>query len=286
VALDVNDFDGDGIPDIAVCNYGDNNITIILGQKDGMFRIRDRVKVGRLPIAIASADLNNDGKADLAVTLRFDKLVILLGVGDGSFKPAEAYRASGTPAHMVVGDYNGDGNIDIAVAFNAVRVHAIKIFYGNGDGTLQNPQRFAGGHQSAFITQFDMNRDGAADLIISSPQADSLTLFLGDGKGGFTAQPDLAGEKSPGYIVAGDFSGDRVPDLVVCNRRDGSISVLEGKGDGRFGFPHFNYPVGRNPRALAGADFNNDGLQDLAVILYDSPLLEILMRKPLAHAPA
>ena len=44
-------------------------------------------------------------------------------------------------------------------------------------------------------------------------------------------------------------------------------------------FPHFNYPVGRNPRALTGADFNQDGLTDLAVILYDAQLVEILLQK-------
>ena len=108
---------------------------------------------------------------------------------------------------------------------------------------------------------------------------DSLTLFLGDGKGVFTAQKNFAGEKGPQSIVAGEFTGDGIPDLVVCNRRDGSISVIQGRGDGGFVFPHNNYPVGRNPKAVAGADFNHDGMMDIAVILYDSQILEVLMRK-------
>jgi hypothetical protein len=279
VALDSNDFDGDGIPDIAICNYGDGNISIILGQKDGLFRVMEPVHVGRLPISIGSGDFNNDEKIDLAVTMRFDKLIILLGNGDGTFKLAEAYMAPGTPAAMSVTDYNNDTYDDIAVAFNAMKIKFIRVYLGNGDGTFKPPELIRGGHQSSFITHYDMNQDGQQDLITSSPITDSLTLFLGDGKGSFKPLQDFAAEKSPSHIVAGEFSGDKIPDLVVNNQRDGSVSVLEGRGDGTFYFPHYNYPVGRNPRAIAGADFNSDGMKDLAVILYDSHSLVIIMRK-------
>jgi len=279
VAMTVADYNGDGSPDIALCNYGDGEISIILGQKDGLFKLKTNVKVGRLPISVVSGDFNNDEKIDLAVTLRFHKLIILLGVGDGTFKLAEAYKASGTPANLVAGDYNNDHNLDIAIAFNAVRVNFIRMYHGNGDGTFQNPVRIPGGHQSSFITSFDMNRDGLLDLISSSTMMDSVTLYLGDGNGSFRAVGDFAGEKGPEHLFPGEFIGDKSPDLVVCNRRDGSVSILEGKGDGTFLFPHFNYPVGRNPRGLTGADFNQDGLTDLAVLLYDAQVVEILLRK-------
>lgn len=279
VALATGDFNGDGVADIAACNYGDDNVMIILGQKDGLFLVNDRIKTGRLPIAIVAADFNNDKKLDLAVTLRFDKLIILLGVGDGTFQLAESYQAPGTPARLVAGDYNGDNTIDIAIVSNAVQANAIEVFYGKGDGAFNPPKRFSGGTQSAFITQFDMNLDGRLDLIISSFMADSLTMFLNAGKEEFSRMPDTAGEKGPQDIVVGEFTGDKFPDLVVSNQNDGSISVLEGRGDGTFVFPHYNYPVGRGPRSLAGADFNNDGLQDLVVVLHDAALIEVLIRK-------
>ena len=285
VALNVADFNGDGSPDIALCNYGDGEISIILGQKDGLFKLKGKVKVGRLPIAVVSGDFNDDEKIDLAVTLRFDKLIILLGVGDGTFKLAEAYKASGTPANLVTGDYNNDKNLDIAIAFNAVQVNFIRVFYGNGDGTFQNPKRIPGGHQSSFIANHDMNQDGNLDLITSSTMKDSVTIYLGDDKGSFGVAGDFAGEKGPEHLFPGEFTGDQIPDLVVCNRRDNSISILEGKGDGTFLFPHFNYPVGRNPRALTGADFNGDGLTDLAVLLYDAQVLVTLIRKVSAPQP-
>ena len=282
-ALDVADFNGDRIPDIALCNYGDGNVSIILGQKDGLFKLKTEVKVGRLPIAVSAGDFNNDEIIDLAVSLRFNKLFILLGVGDGTFKVAEAYQAGPTPANMTIGDYNSDGNQDIAMALNAVKVRHIKIFLGNGDGTFLPPKKISGGNQSSFIIHHDMNLDGKADLIASSPMRDSISIYIGDGKGMFSKLEDFAGEKGPHNIVVGDFTGDKVPDIVVCNRRWGSISVIPGRGDGSFVYPHYNYVVGSQPRSITGADFNQDGMMDIAVVLYQKQILEVFLRK--ANAP-
>ena len=278
-ALDVADFNGDRIPDIALCNYGDGNVSIILGQKDGLFKLKTDVKVGRLPIAVAAGDFNNDDKTDLAVTLRFNKLIILIGVGDGTFKLAEAYQVGPTPAYLTIDDYNSDGNDDIAIALNGLKVKHIKMLFGNGDGTFLPPKRITGGNQSSYIVHHDMNLDGKTDLIASSPMRDSLSIYVGDGKGEFSKLEDFAGEKGPHNIVAGDFTGDKVPDIVVCNRRGGSISVIPGRGDGTFVYPHFNYVVGSQPRSITGADFNRDGMMDIAVVLYQKQILEVFLRK-------
>lgn len=281
VGVAAADFDSDGIADIAVINYGDNNISLILGQKDGMFKKLGSVSLGqlRLPVAIGTGDFNGDRKADLVVTLRFDKLVILLGNGDGSFKLAESYQAASNPASLVVGDFNHDEIDDFAIAFNGVKANYIRVYIAEGNGTFKPPAKIKGGMQSTFITKGDVNSDGHLDLLVTSPLADSLTLFLGDGKGGFESQIDFAAEKGPASIVVADFNNDKVPDLVVTNKRDGSISILEGRGDGTFVFPHFNFAVGVGPRAMVGADFNNDGLTDIALLLYEKSILEILMRK-------
>jgi len=278
-ALDVADFNGDRIPDIALCNYGDGNVSIILGQKDGLFKLKTDVKVGRLPIAVTAGDFNNDDKTDLAVTLRFNKLIILLGVGDGTFKLAEAYQVGPTPAYITIDDYNSDGNDDIAIALNGLKVKHIKMLFGNGDGTFLPPKKITGGNQSSFIVHHDMNLDGKTDLIATSPMRDSLSIYVGDGKGEFSKLEDFAGEKGPHNIVAGDFTGDKVPDIVVCNRRGGSISVIPGRGDGTFVYPHFNYVVGSQPRSITGADFNRDGMMDIAVVLYQKQILEVFLRK-------
>ena len=279
LAFEIGDFNGDGILDIAVCNYGDGNISVILGQKDGVFKQKSNIKIGRLPIAVSVGDFNNDEKLDLAITLRFNKLVILLGIGDGDFKIGEVYKASGTPSYMAVEDFDNDKNLDIAVSFNGIHVNFIRLFYGNGDGTFKSPVKVLGGKQSAFITHYDINNDGREDLITSSTMNDVIKIFLNNAGNGFISPEDAAAEKGPEYIVPGEFTGDNIPDLAVANRRDASISILRGRGDGTFVFPHFNYPVGANARAMIGEDFNDDGLTDLALLIYDKQILEIILRK-------
>jgi hypothetical protein len=72
----VADFNGDGIPDLAIsdtlcvvpsttCPHG--TVTILLGNGDGTFQPDVEYVVGIGPTGLATADLNGDGGADLAV---------------------------------------------------------------------------------------------------------------------------------------------------------------------------------------------------------------------------
>ncbi len=64
----VGDFNGDGIPDLAVPNPGSNNVSILLGDGNGGFApAGSPVAVGSAPIGVAVGDFNGDGIADLAV---------------------------------------------------------------------------------------------------------------------------------------------------------------------------------------------------------------------------
>ncbi len=65
--LAVDDFNGDGHPDLAVLNSngGFYNVTILAGQGDGSFAVLARHLVPWAPNRMAVADFNADGKPDL-----------------------------------------------------------------------------------------------------------------------------------------------------------------------------------------------------------------------------
>ena len=63
------DLNGDGKPDLAVANNGSNDVSFLLGDGTGGFApvAGSPVAAGTNPFSVAAADLNADGKPDLAV---------------------------------------------------------------------------------------------------------------------------------------------------------------------------------------------------------------------------
>src|SRR5271169_6406926 len=60
------DFNGDGILDLAVANFSDSTVTVLLGNGDGTFTTKSTPGVGAPPIAAVVGDFNGDGMPDLA----------------------------------------------------------------------------------------------------------------------------------------------------------------------------------------------------------------------------
>jgi hypothetical protein len=61
------DLNGDGVPDLAVANYGSDNVSVLMNQGDGTFAAAVNYSTGSGARSVAAADLNGDGWPDLAV---------------------------------------------------------------------------------------------------------------------------------------------------------------------------------------------------------------------------
>src|SRR5579863_2640304 len=93
------DFNGDGIPDLAVANYSTNNISILIGKGDGTFKTAVNYPAGSFPSSVAVGDFNQDGHLDLVVTdsnnfMSGANICVLLGNGDGTFQTEVPYPSS------------------------------------------------------------------------------------------------------------------------------------------------------------------------------------------------
>src|SRR5262245_50959800 len=88
--------------------------------------------VGNDPSSVALADLNADGRPDLAVANAQSATVsILLGNGDGTFGTRTDLAVASHPRSVAIADLDADGRPDLAVAGGVVSV-----MLGNGDGTF------------------------------------------------------------------------------------------------------------------------------------------------------
>jgi hypothetical protein len=296
-SLAVGDFNGDGVPDLAVANFGNTfagtgaSVSILLGNSEGSFQpavnypfVRTgSPNLGHLPgsISVVGADFNGDGVPDLAVAtvkLRDDfsddgQVGVLLGNGDGTFQAAITCDAgSALPIVLAAGDFNGDGKADLAVTIYGG--NEVGVLLGNGDGTFQAVMSYPVGPNSDpwYVADGDLNGDGILDLAVSS--RGSVSVLLGNGDGTFRASHGYPVGLSGNYfgsgnsVAIGDFNGDGKPDLAVGNNAGNNVSVLLGNGDGTFPVTP-NYSTGSSSDYAGGvavADFNGDGILDVAVI--------------------
>ena len=225
-------------------------------------------------VAVASPDLNGDGILDAVTANSADNSIsVLLGNGDGTFAPARQFPLDSAPTQIIILDVNQDGIPDIALATMA---GAVNVLWGNGDGTFRAGQSFPVTNPPLGIVQGDFNGDGIADLAVYSAITPSIYaspcvfVLLGNGDGTFSApQTYLSGEVVTGLAV-GDFTHDGTLDLITSGAT--GLFMLKGQGDGTFHLADDRPYDGSNNYALAQvslpvtADFNGDGIADLAMV--------------------
>jgi hypothetical protein len=288
VAADLN---GDGKLDLA--GSGATSAAVMLNNGDGTFQARVDYPVAGQTQDLAAGDFNSDGRMDLVVTINTLQisLSLLLGNGDGTFNaPVNFPNTSGFDSPDVVAtDLNNDGKLDVVILHSIAcftapcrAAETITVMLGNGDGTFQTRELAAPQHMHC-LTAGDFNRDGIKDLAIGSENT-KLHILLGVGDGTFVRQPEMT--LIPGGdlfsacndVDIADFNLDTIQDLVVPLGNGYGNVVLLGNGDGTF---RQSFRITENavssPLNLAVADFNLDGLQDIARAMGDgtSGLMEI-----------
>lgn len=293
------DINRDGKLDLVVW---DNQVAeSILGNGDGTFTDGPTISgvvSGSIPVFGAGlVDMNGDGKLDLVVMSGYE-VQILLGTGTGAFGSPASYTLPGDPGNgdrgrgFVVDDWNRDGKPDVAVPLVYAPTFGedlggVKLFWGNGDGTLTPGALLETGSTFLAITSGDWNRDGKPDLAArrstsldtSGPVLTGPVVFLGDGAGGFSAGAPLTGLECQGFWMGSwDVNRDGYPDLLasalnvdaVADTGDGARALTVYLGDGPGGLSRdSDYLFGTTNAPPAVGDFDRDGQPD--VMGYERP---------------
>ena len=269
----VADLNADGHPDLVTANTGilgqeivvvSHAVTVQLGNGDGTFAPGTDFGPQDAASSVAIADLNGDGRLDLAVANFYSGTVsVLLGNGDGTFAPNSDFDTGGGSSSVAIADLNGDGRPDLAVANFYSTSNTLSVLLGNGDGTFGPKTDFGAGRGASWVAIADLNGDGRPDLAVANLYSNTASVLLGNGDGTFGPKTDFAAGSGPSSVAIADLNGDGRPDLAVANVNSRTVSALLGNGDGTFG-PRTDFGTGCGPWSVAIADLNADGRPDLA----------------------
>ena len=297
------DINGDGKADLiydTTISQSNTSTTIALevqlGAGDGTFGQSSAAKVQQLTLpalvslsqvsSMAVADLNGDGKLDLALgipenfgTTGTYLVTTMLGNGDGTFSTLGATQAISAPSvgiqlgfgylvpfqtsGIFLQDVNGDNKVDVISDFNGM----LFVAPGNGDGSfgaqIASPDSAVSTASSSVI--LDVNGDGKPDFVTAGG---TLGILLGKGDGSF-AEPtagnqyiiDPAGFNS---LLPGDFNGDGKQDVALLGGDYKQVSLFFGNGTNFPGAPLVtanNDPQGIATELVASGNYTKSGYQ-------------------------
>jgi hypothetical protein len=220
-------------------------------------------------------DFNKDGWNDMAVFNNRDSHFgrvdtwIYYG-GEGGFSSSRraelpAYSCTGGAA----GDYNGDGWTDLAVACQwqagGDQPYGPKrsLVYWNSPSGFTKEKRMPldfQGHTAKAVAAGDLDRDGRDDLVALA--AEKIHLFLSSRDALKHPEKRLELSVKGSAVAVGDLDGKGWLDLVVAG--SGEVVVIYGRKKRFLTGEAVRLKVA-NPRDLAVADVNGDGLEDIAV---------------------
>jgi hypothetical protein len=236
--------------------------------------------------SITSGDINGDGWPDL-VAANDDQDFAVFGTGGGAVSLHETFDPGGLPTRLTLGDFDGQPGRDLAVV--CINDYSAYVLLSDADGSFQrlhhNPQPLPISFGFAAAVLADFNGDGIDDTAGVHCQAPGLCTEIavapGLAGGGFGAATLNTVGNLPDAMTVTDLNGDGNPDLVVTNIEssedlvtNGTLSILLGVGNGSF-LPQIQMAIGYNPKAVAAADLNGDGRQDVIVLVLGDPAQNI-----------
>jgi hypothetical protein len=214
-----------------------------------------------------SADLDGDGRLDIALMNRYDEVAVVRGNGDGTLKPGLAFptelsfveeTGSFDPAFLAVGDVNGDGRTDLVAANQDAA--GVAVLLGAPGGVLAPSSVCALNGKAWGLVTGSFDGEGGDEIAVAYTDGDNAGIRVLSGNGSCATL--WAGEGSVGKLGAGDVNADGKLDLLVYS---GGLAVLLGDGTGAFALGEVHEGSG-SATALVVEDLDRDGALDVAAL--------------------
>ncbi|NBV21908.1 MAG: VCBS repeat-containing protein [Proteobacteria bacterium] len=308
--LHAADFDGDGLKDLLVVNNARSKITILYNRTgkppepksallntrrdvnelppDARFRI-DSIASEKRITALTVADLNGDGRPDLAYYGEPKELLIQLNLGKGQWAAPRRIAiddAQLTQNALVTGDLNGDKLTDLIVL---AETH-VWVLYQKPDHTFAEPEKIPFTGNVKAVQVLDIDGDGRDDLLLVNwEDKNPFRIRLQNSAGRLGPEIHFPFPQIRSFW-AEDLDGDRKMELLTIALQSGRAQVsnfIQKPAEPFVGALKQGQlqvlPLNRSDKTRRGtvwADVNGDGLTDLLVAEPDSGQLSVYLQQP------
>lgn len=259
------DFDGDDDIDLAVAQYRNQSVAILMNDGNGVFSPTYFYSAGFEPRSLFQGDFDGDNDHDLVIGASApgltDSLFLLLNDGDGSFSNIHSFAHANAGNDISGGDFDNDNDIDLAVC--QYYSNAITIYANDGNGNFTATAGYSMGGEPGNVTVIDIDTDNDLDLLVgTSGISDNLIVVKNDGNGVFAIDGYFDVGGNAGRIVAMDIDNDNDDDVAVAVADDPRFAIFYHKGYGEL-LSASQYSLPQGPKSITSADFDNDGDLDL-----------------------
>jgi hypothetical protein len=288
----VADVTGDGRADVlmttqdfGVADEHDFMLWILAQQADGTLAAPRIMATHGAPAAtmrIATGDVDGDGDADVAVTVR-DGVDLFLQDDGGLADPRLVSVEGGgdlLTGDVRLADLDRDGRDDLV--FAGLQVVAVSRSLAGGSFADPVVVERAARQQ---VEVGDLTGDGRPD-VVTRDRYQTVRVFAQTGDGGFVEQWRQA--VPAGYmqmlnaIAVGDVTGDGRADLVATvdgNIPGARLQVYAQTAAGGLADP-VTYAAWHIPQPLALADVNGDGRRDVTIVHGSWSTITVLLQRP------
>ena len=219
------------------------------------------VPLGELPAGgpLAVADLDGDGRDDVAVADETGRITLALGDNAGGLvRTVEVVVGVAAVGALRLADVNGDGFVDVLA--RSGDDSGWWLFAGDGQGAVAAGQPLAGDLPAAEMQFGDLDADGSPELVLCQAGAALRRMNLAAGEPVITDLPIALPAGSTGGCALIDH--DRDGDLDLTTTADGAYELWDNDGRGGFTLAPAAPPCA-SAVEIAAADVNLDGWDDV-----------------------
>ncbi len=287
-SVQILDIDGDGRNDLLLVDW-DSTTPLRFRLQNASGQLGPEIYFRAPPMRSFCADnlegdsknyivtiARDSGRAEVSQFIRKPAEALSGGFRHGQFQILPLNKTDAAQRGLLWADVNGDGRPDLLVAEPASG--QLSVYLQQPDGSLGPPLTFPTLAGVSQLAAADWNGNGHPDIFLLSRDENAVGVVQFDKNGRLPFPALIPLDGKPLVMAVGALKPGAKPSLCVILDKDGQRSLAIRTADGKVRVQKLSEDFKSNPTTLAIQDVNQDGREDL-VILIPYEKIKVLLQK-------